>query len=165
MRLYVMRHGPAEDRSESGLDEDRALTSAGRDRVRAVAKALVEAEEEPLAIVTSPLIRTVQSAEIVAVITRLDTRQGTLLASRELTPGSSALPLVHRLAETGGRRVMVVGHEPDLSALVANLLGAPFTRAFDKAMVVGIHLADDGQARLRFVLDPKGPRLEVAHVP
>ncbi len=67
---------------------------------------------------------------------------------------------------------MVVGHEPDLSALVASLLGPPFARGFDKAMVVGAQLrprdakearqagSGGARARLRFVLDPKTLRLD-----
>jgi hypothetical protein len=47
-----------------------------------------------------------------------------------------------------------------LSELVATLLGS-FERTFEKAMVVGLSLPpDDGRARLRFVVDPKGLRLD-----
>ena len=42
MKLYVMRHGPAHDDSPSGRDADRALTVSGRERVAAVAKALMD---------------------------------------------------------------------------------------------------------------------------
>jgi phosphohistidine phosphatase len=156
MKLYVMRHGPAEDRSESGLDEDRALTMAGRQRVRSVAKALVDAEEAPATIITSPLVRAVQTAEIVAVVTRLCDREGEVEVRRDLAPGAEASALRRRLKEAGERRVMLVGHEPDLSALVSDLLASSFARPFDKAMVVGLHVGEGGRARLRFVLDPKG---------
>jgi len=55
-----------------------------------------------------------------------------------------------------------VGHEPDLTGVAAALLGG-FDRTFDKAMVVGLHLpGDGGQARLRFVLDPRTLTLENA---
>jgi phosphohistidine phosphatase SixA len=53
----------------------------------------------------------------------------------------------------------LVGHEPDLTALASALLG-PFPYSFDKAMVVAIQLAADGDARLRFILDPKTLRLD-----
>jgi phosphohistidine phosphatase len=155
VKLYVMRHGSAEDRSESGVDGDRALTSAGRERVRAVGKLLLDSNEEPMHIVTSPLVRAVQTAEIVALVTRLGDRDGALEVRRDLAPGGDPLRLVHQLASEGKKRVLLAGHEPDCSGLVTALLGA-FGRSFDKAMVVGLHIPDQGAgARLRFILDPK----------
>jgi phosphohistidine phosphatase len=150
-----MRHGPAEDNAASGVDADRALTAAGRDRVRGVAKALVAAGEEPLGIVTSPLVRAVQTAEIVAVVTKLGERGGNVEVHREMAPGGDALKLAYRLAADGAKRVMLVGHEPDLSSLVGTMLGQ-FSRPFEKAMVVCIQPVAKGERpKLRFVLDPK----------
>ncbi|MBN9165380.1 MAG: histidine phosphatase family protein, partial [Myxococcales bacterium] len=74
MKLYVMRHGPAEDNAPTGRDEDRALTPAGRERTRAVARALLAADEAPLTIIASPLVRALQTAEIVAAVTDLEKR-------------------------------------------------------------------------------------------
>src|SRR5260221_6269983 len=118
MKLYIMRHGPAEDDAASGSDSDRALTSSGRERVRGVAKALVEADEEPRAILTSPLVRCVQTAEIVAVVAKLGERNGPVEARRELAPGGEVLKLAHGAKGQPHRRMMLVGHEPDLSGLV-----------------------------------------------
>jgi len=163
LKLYVMRHGSAEDHSESGIDGDRALTPAGRERVRAVAKVLVDANEEPMHIVTSPLVRAVQTAEIVALVTRLGDRGGVLEVRRDLAPGGDAVSLVRRLAHEGKKRVLLAGHEPDCSGLVAALVEG-FGRSFDKAMVVGLHVPDQGPgARLRFILDPK--KLELVTPP
>jgi phosphohistidine phosphatase len=162
MKLYVMRHGPAEDHADSGVDADRALTASGRDRVRAVAKVLVDAGESPAHIVTSPLVRAVQTAEIVALVTKLFDRGGTVEVRRALAPGGDASRLALGFASEQRRRVLFVGHEPDLSTLVARLVGS-FARSFDKAMVVGAHLPDDGaRPTLRFLLDPKALRLEPA---
>jgi phosphohistidine phosphatase len=158
MKLYVMRHGSAEESAASGADGDRALTVAGRERVQEVAKALLEAGEEPLGIATSPLVRAVQTAEIVALATNLGSRRGTVEVRREVGPGGDGTKLVRRLAAERAKRVMLVGHEPDLSALVRVLVG-DFTRLFEKAMVVGIHVADSGRSTIRFVLDPKSLNL------
>ncbi len=162
MKLYVMRHGPAEDLADSRADADRALTVSGRHRVHSVAKALLDAREEPLSIVTSPLVRAVQTAEIVAIATHLGERGGGVSVRRELAPGRSAHELSLRLASEGARRVMLVGHEPDLSELVGALLGSELGVAFDKAMIVGLHLASAGECRLRFVLEPKALRFDPA---
>jgi phosphohistidine phosphatase len=155
MKLYVMRHGPAEDQSPSGQDADRALSASGRERVRRVAEALLGADEVPLQIVTSQLVRAVQTAEVVAVITELSDRGGSVEVRRELAPAGEAVALARSLAREGQKRVLLVGHEPDLSSLVSALLGR-FDGDFEKAMVVGLTVGADGaSARLRFVLDPK----------
>jgi|HubBroStandDraft_1064217.scaffolds.fasta_scaffold213880_2 phosphohistidine phosphatase len=160
MKLYVMRHGPAEDQAASGIDEDRALSTPGRERVRAVAKILTAEGEEPAQVVTSPLVRAVQTAEIVAIATKLSDRGGTVTVLRDLAPGGEAETLAWRMASEGQKRVMFVGHEPDLSQLAAALLGT-FERPFDKATVVAIHLSPgEPRGRLRFVLDPKALRLD-----
>jgi len=159
VKLYLMRHGPAEDRADSGLDGDRALTLPGRDRVRLVAKALLDADEGPAHIVSSPLVRAVQTAEIVAIKTKLGARGGTVEVRRELSPGGEAAQFVRRLPSEGRKRVLLVGHEPDLSELVLALVGLP-ERAFDKATVMGLQLRETGGPALRFVLDPKTLQFE-----
>lgn len=152
MKLYIMRHGPAEDFSATGRDADRALTPAGRDRVRDVARALVEADEAPNVILTSPLVRARETAEIVAATTKLEARGGTLETARDLAPGADGPSLVRALIRDHRKRAMIVGHEPDLSALVYKLTAVQVEML--KGMVVGIAASDEG-TRLRFVLDPK----------
>jgi phosphohistidine phosphatase len=155
-----MRHGPAEEAAPSGIDADRALTSAGRNRVHDVARELTAAGEEPLHIVTSPLVRAVQTAEIVAIVTKLGDRRGSVEVRRDVAPGGDSVKLAYRLAAEGAKRVMLVGHEPDLSALLATLLG-DFSHPFEKAMVVAIHpVAAGTRSKLRFVLDPKLLKLQ-----
>ncbi len=149
-----MRHGPAEDHAASGRDEDRALTSSGRDRVRSVALVLVDAGEAPVWIVSSPLVRALQTAEIVAAVTKLPSRGGTVDARRELAPGGDGAALVRSLHREGKKRLLIVGHEPDLSSLIMRLVGEPSPVPMEKAMIVGLS-AKSGATALRFVLDPK----------
>jgi phosphohistidine phosphatase len=176
MKLYVMRHGPAEDDSATGRDADRALTPSGRERTRAVAQALVDASEAPYAILTSPLLRAVETAEIVAETTHLARRareddkaqlggaSGGIEVRRELGMGSEKLALLAELVRAGRKRVMIVGHEPDLSMLVMSLVGPALSSSgMAKAMVVGVKLTPDPRvaglefrSSLRFVLEPKG---------
>ncbi len=155
-----MRHGVAEDRAESGLDEDRALTVGGRDRALAVAKTLLNEGEAPAFLITSPLVRAVQTAEIVAIGTNLGAQSETVAVRRALSPGGDATTLARRLVSEGRRRVMFVGHEPDLSDLALALVGNLDVR-FEKAMVIGLHVPSEGgpSARLRFVLEPKTLRI------
>jgi phosphohistidine phosphatase len=175
MKLYVMRHGPAEDHSHTGRDADRALTTSGRDRVRSVARALLDEGEAPFHVVSSPLARALQTAEIVAAVTSLDKRAreddkakkskatGAVEVRREMAPGGDELSLVAELTKAGHKRVMIVGHEPDLSMLVSRLVGRTPPQGMLKAMVVGLKLTPTEPgvegigitARSWFILDPK----------
>jgi len=147
-----MRHGPAEDVASTGRDADRALSTPGRDRVRDVAHALAHADEAPHCILSSPLVRALQTAEIVAAVTKIERHGGTVETTREIAPGGDAVPLARQLVRDKRRRTMLVGHQPDLSDLVYRLTGHHLEML--KAMVVGLHATDDGM-RLRFVLEPK----------
>lgn len=155
-----MRHGPAEDHSTSGRDDDRALTLPGRERVRSVAKTLMALEEGPAWIVASPLVRALQTAEIVAAATKLADRGGTVEARREIAPGGDAQELVRDLLAADRKRCLLVGHEPQLSELVGLLVGEPLLVPMDKAMVVGLTVKP-GSAALRFVLDPRAFALSI----
>jgi phosphohistidine phosphatase len=160
VKLYIMRHGPAEDQSPSGRDEYRALTPSGRERVRAVARALVQLDEVPLSVFSSPLVRALQTAEIVAAVTKLRDRDGGLEIHGDLAPGGHAFEFAKSLLHPKRKRVMLVGHEPDLSLLAELLIGEPIPVPLDRAMVVGL-LAKTGSAALRFVLDPKALALSI----
>jgi phosphohistidine phosphatase len=159
MKLYVMRHGPAEDHSSDGTDASRALTPSGRDRVREVARALVAAGEAPKQIVSSPLVRALQTAEIVHAHAKVE---APLEVHACMAPRGHSLAFVREAARTGKKRLMVVGHEPDVSILAASLLGATLPTSFGKGMVVALRVPDEeGDADLRFVLDPR--TLELMH--
>lgn len=175
MKLYVMRHGPAEDESPTGRDADRALTPSGRERVRSVARALLAEGEAPFAIISSPLVRALQTAEIVAAVTEIERRvqgdkgardsgaTGAVEIRREMAPGGDKLALLAEAVRAGRKRLMIVGHEPDLSALIGHLFGRLPDEGVSKAMVVGARLdptppgvsAAGYSSERRFVLEPK----------
>ena len=152
MKLYVMRHGPAEDDAPGG-DSTRALTPSGRDRVRDVAKALVDAGEVPKLVVSSPLVRALQTAEIVHAYAKIE---APVQVHPAIAPHGAALELVRDHAARGKKRLMLVGHEPDCSILVATLVGRPLSVPFTKAMIAALRVPNEGgDATVRFVLDPK----------
>jgi phosphohistidine phosphatase len=165
LKLYIMRHGPAEDDSATGRDADRALTAKGRDRVRAVAERLVADGEVPRVILTSPLVRAAETARIVEHIVDTHLASGSASSSRSRAPleirdelagngAAKGVTLVHELvrASEDTASVLLVGHQPDLSEIVIDLTMRSV--AMDKAMVVAID-AVNGTYTLRFVLDPK----------
>ena len=138
MRIYLVRHGDAIPEDEAGSDRDRWLSSRGREAARILGRLLREQRLELDAIVCSPLPRAVQTAELLAA--SLD-YLGAISSLRCLEP--AAHPRVAGGAITAvGIAVLVVGHEPALSALGAHLLGRPAFPQFRTAQCCAI---EDGK--------------------
>ncbi|HEX8806421.1 MAG TPA: phosphohistidine phosphatase SixA, partial [Candidatus Aquilonibacter sp.] len=122
MLCYFLRHGPAGDAATwEGSDFDRPLTADGKKRIAQEGKALADRGLELDAIVTSPLVRARQTAEIVAKelgvgdALHLDERVGL---------GFSAAKLDAILRDySTAKSVMLVGHEPSMSMTVGELIG------------------------------------------
>ena len=122
MKLYFLRHGKAESRSAwQGDDDDRPLTEAGEEALRREVEALRALDLALDVIVTSPLARARRTAEIVADGLGLS---GRLVNDERLGHGFDVARLEQVLAAHGpAGAVMLVGHEPDFSATVAELIG------------------------------------------
>ena len=149
MLLYVMRHGPAEGDSPTGRDFDRRLTPHGRQTVDTVAKDLASRGDPPPRILSSPLTRAVQTAEIVravlGVVAEIEIRD-------ELAPSENAWSLVTELGRKGAEAVLFVGHAPDVSELVAALTDA-HAGSFSAGMIVALDVRGT-QASRRFAIEP-----------
>ena len=121
MVLYVMRHAEAVEGSDTLQDEWRYLTEKGRSAATAVSSSIAKYGPKPRLTITSPLTRAVQTAEIVA---EMACRKNVVVASELLLPGADIGELVTFLkGSKDAKRVIVVGHEPQLGSLVAALLG------------------------------------------
>lgn len=127
MIVVVVRHGHAVDEARGLGDEGRYLSGKGRRQTRAIAKWLTKKKRAKLsALWTSPLVRAVQTAEIVAGAFGLEER---VTAIPELMPGRDPGDLLKRLGEVSAREdavVGLVGHEPQLGHLASKLLGKGF---------------------------------------
>ena len=118
MILYVMRHAEGNDTMQ---DEWRYLTEKGRVAAEKTCSAIAKIGPKPRLTITSPLTRAVQTAEIAA---QKACRKNVVVASGLLLPGADIKELVVHLKECkDSKRVMLVGHEPQLGSLVALLLG------------------------------------------
>ena len=122
MELYILRHGIAEDGHTGLPDEKRQLTPEGRTKLREILKAARRAGVSPSLILTSPLVRAVQTAEIAAE---------ELSYSGELVRASSLVPDAdHRetwseiRTHRDDRQVLLASHNPLCASLAAYLLGA-----------------------------------------
>jgi phosphohistidine phosphatase len=143
MRLYVMRHGPAEDRSSTGRDFDRRLTIPGRELVRRVAVAFQKARlagkdpAGPLRILSSPRARARETAAIVHGVIVPAPRQ---IELRDALGGEATIPLALAAEATAsGEDTLLVGHQPVIEDFVKELLdGAPGFPGFRTATLVGL---------------------------
>jgi phosphohistidine phosphatase len=157
MLLYVMRHGPAEDRGPSG-DFDRALSTEGQAVVRKVASELERLRDAPLRrILASPLTRAQQTAEIVRKVAGAPGVQ--VEARSELAAEMPATELALEMAR-GDLDVLLVGHQPTVEMLVKGLAAVePGDRSlqagFRTAMIVALRPADAGPWRIEHVIDPR----------
>ena len=121
MRVFFLRHGKADRAQWHGDDDARPLTAEGEEAMRREAKALRAMDLALDVIVTSPLARARRTAELVADELGLRER---LVEDDRLAHGFDARRLEQVLAAHGpAESVMVVGHEPDFSAAVAELIG------------------------------------------
>jgi phosphohistidine phosphatase len=156
MRLLIVRHGVAVERGTPGLaDDDRPLTSEGEKKLKKAARGLARVLPRPAAILSSPLPRAWRTAEIAASAWgRL-----TPVKARALRGGSLA-DLAEALAPYGpGDTVALVGHEPHLSGLLAELLGGSAAErlTFRKggAALVDVPAGLTGGGSLVWFLTPK----------
>ena len=134
MRIYLVRHGDAVPEEAAGSDRDRWLSPRGREATRVLGRLLREQAIAPDMILSSPLPRAVQTAELLA--TSLD-YLGIVTALRCLEP--AAQPRVAATAiHAAGTAVIVVSHEPAISALGAYLLGATAFPQFRTAQCCAI---------------------------
>lgn len=127
MELYILRHGIAEPRETSGVrdDSERALTQEGAAKIRRIAEGMKALEYSFDAILTSPFRRARETAEIVASVLRL---KECLTILPALAAGEKTKELMQALQRRTDlfERILMVGHEPDLSILIAHLVtGGP----------------------------------------
>jgi phosphohistidine phosphatase len=121
MELYLVRHGIAVD-GEPGLPEAfRPLAGKGRRRFQKTAKAFARLARKLDLVLTSPLVRAVQTAEILAGAADA----GEVAVLQELDPSHGVPQLLEAVAMRAGdsKSVALVGHEPQLSAVLAALSG------------------------------------------
>lgn len=145
--LIILRHGEAGTRIPiPNEDSERALTEKGKTEVEEVAKSLRRMKLKVSCIATSPLMRSLETAKIVAAGLK---KKEELELWDELKPEGQRNALYERLSKLKEESVvLIVGHEPLLSSLIGDLVsGRPSSR---------ISLKKAGVARVRVnTLKPK----------
>jgi phosphohistidine phosphatase len=152
MEVYFLRHGEADWPKWKKSDDERPLTKRGKKQLRDVARFLDHLKVRPDLIVTSPLPRAAQTAEIAADYLKAKLRKDELLAPGF---GSSKLPTV--LKRHGARVLMLVGHEPDFTQVISELTGASLK--LSKAGVALVDLDPESEeGKLLWLFPPKFAR-------
>lgn len=125
MKLYFLRHGIAEDVDTwKGDDSDRPLTREGCQKMEREAKAFAQLDVAPDAIITSPLVRAKQTAEIAAAALKQRA-----IEDPRLSPGFDTNRLEQILNDhNDADAVMLVGHEPDMSETIGRVIGGARAR-------------------------------------
>jgi phosphohistidine phosphatase len=155
--LYFVRHGLAEERGDAWPDDiKRPLTEEGMSRLRKAVRGLSRIGVSIDVVLTSPLVRARQTADIVAG--GLDPRPSIVNVDSLAPAGSYAAVLADLEKHSRKCRLALVGHEPMLGELAARLVGSRHPIEFKKGGVCRIDVEDlppAGPGDLRWMLTPK----------
>jgi len=112
MELLIFRHGIAEDDGPDGTDASRRLTEEGIEKTQRAAVGLASLVDRPDVVYTSPLVRAVQTAQIVG---RVFNRAPVVMEELAYGPPRD---VIEQLRHVDQDIVIIIGHEPTLSGIV-----------------------------------------------
>jgi phosphohistidine phosphatase len=129
--IYLIRHGVAEDRGDAWPDDSkRPLTDQGIKRLRKSMRGLAQVGVTFDVVLTSPLVRARQTAEIVA--SQMDPRPHIVVIDSLSPDGSSQAVLADLEKQSRRSKIALVGHEPGIGELAARLAGSRHPLEFKK---------------------------------
>ena len=157
LELYLIRHGVAAERGEDYPDDSkRPLTSDGIARLRKEAKALSALDIGFDQILSSPLVRARQTADVFAE----ERKWKPPIANNDArTPAGSPAGVIQELGKHMRKaRIALVGHEPNMGELAAFLIGAKVPLPFKKGAICRIDFSvfpPKGKGQLCWFITPK----------
>ena len=152
MILYFLRHGDAGTQASGMADDERLLTDDGIAALRSAAPLWRRLNLRPDVVLTSPLARARQTADLFC-----EAIGGEPIADDGLRPGASWGNLARAMSvHPDARRVLFVGHEPDLSSAIAELSGAESVRMRkgSLACLEFYGVPEPGAGEIAWLLDP-----------
>jgi phosphohistidine phosphatase len=157
LELYLIRHGVAAPRGDEFPDDSkRPLTSGGIARLRKEAKALDELNVGFDHIITSPLLRTRQTADVFAETMK---SKPSVSNSDALAPAGTPTAVFQELGKHMRKgRIALVGHEPNIGELAARLIGSRTPLEFKKGAICRIDFEvfpPKGTGQLRWFVTPR----------
>ena len=158
IQLYVIRHGVAAERGDAWPDDsERPLTSNGAARLRRAGRSLASLGVVFDLILTSPLVRALQTAEILA---DAQENRPPIAVLDALSPGGAHAGVLAELEKHArkARKIAIVGHAPGIGELAARLISARRPLALKKGAIARIDVAalpTTEPGILRWLLPPK----------
>ena len=156
MNIYLIRHGDAEKASALKKDFDRTLTPEGEKKIKIAAEGWKLLIPQFSHIISSPLVRALQTAEIVAQVYKFT---GKIITDKRLIFGNRTEELIDLANEVMGHDMAFIGHEPDFSEHVSNLISNSSAKIdFKKGMIAKISFsakAKMSRGVLEFLIPPK----------
>ncbi len=149
MRVYLVRHAKAEKEPPEGESGDaaRRLAPQGRALFSGLARGLA-AEMKVVRVLTSPLARARETAEILAALSKAPLEEEPALAS-----GRSSGRAILDLARRAGAGAALVGHNPELAEAIALACGRE--ERVRPGTVAALDLDGDGGGRLAWLAAPE----------
>jgi phosphohistidine phosphatase len=149
MQLYFLRHGEADWPDWKKPDDERPLTKRGKKEMRQVANFLARLKVRPRFIITSPLPRAAQTAEIAA-----EELKGKLRSDESLAPGFDIDQLRRLGKRHRAKSLILVGHEPDFTKVISKLTGASLKLSKAGVALVDVDLESE-EGKLLWLFPPK----------
>lgn len=156
--LYLVRHAIAAERGPKYPDDNlRPLTKDGMRKMREAARGFADLDPAIDVVISSPLVRARQTAEI--VLAEMSPAPGSELLD-ELAPGNAPADLAEALGRYDkARSIALVGHEPDLGIFAAWLIGAHNPMPFKKGGIACFEVAEFPPNRSSTLLWMATPRM------
>lgn len=124
MKINILRHGIAVERGNPDYldDSQRPLTKEGRKKLNDIAKTMQARKISFDQIITSPYLRALETTEI--IIKKFKIKKDRISDSPNLVPDAPVLQIIHEINAhlPKAKNILLVGHEPHLSSLIAYLL-------------------------------------------
>ncbi len=136
MNIYLIRHGEAEKSSFNKKDFDRELTNTGKVKLKNAALAWKDYIIPFDYLISSPLARALQTAQIIAEYFEI---KNEIIVDKKLSAGSRTDSIIEIANSLEAANVAFVGHQPDFSEHVSNLISTNGANVdFKKAAIAKI---------------------------
>ncbi|NWF90090.1 MAG: histidine phosphatase family protein [Ignavibacteriaceae bacterium] len=136
MNIYLIRHSDAEKASVSKKDSERKLTAEGEQKIKTAAEGWKNLIPQFSHIISSPFSRALQTAEIIASVFKFP---GNIIIDKRLISGNKTEEFIDASNEILGQEMAFVGHEPDFSEHLSQLISNSGVHVdFKKGMIAKI---------------------------
>ena len=155
LTIWLARHGEAINPQESSSDFGRVLTESGRRQLTELTSWLITREQPPELFLHSPLVRARQTAEAIASV--FGAEPELIRVENRLSPGSiRRLGTLQSLSNTMAERILCVGHQPDTSRCLAEMIGGGHIQ-YSPGTIARVDFTGPaicGGGSLRWIVDP-----------